>query len=100
MILPDRKLPLQAIGAICRRFQVRELALFGSALRNDFHEDSDIDFLVDFKSTAHIGFLELAAMQRELCELLQRKVDLVPKAGLKPLIRQSVLSSRKVLYAA
>lgn len=93
-------LPMDKIIAVCKRYQVRELALFGSALRSDFRPDSDIDILVEFEPDAEIGFMALAAMQRELSEIVGRKVDLVPKGGLKPRIRQAVLESAEVLYAA
>jgi predicted nucleotidyltransferase len=79
---------------------VRELSLFGSALRDDFRPDSDLDLLVEFEPGARVGFLLLGKMERELEGLLGREVDLVPKGGLKPLIRQAVLDSARVLYAA
>lgn len=100
MINPNLKIPLQEIRALCRRYQVRELALFGSALRKDFRSDSDVDFLVEFEPDAPIGFLEFAALQNELSDLLHRKVDLVPKKGLKSLIRDEVLSQIEVIHAA
>jgi len=93
-------LPLEKIELICAKYRIRELALFGSALRKDFGKRSDYDLLVEFEPDAQVGFLTLAAAARELSAVLGRKVDLVPKAGLKPKIRESVLSSAKVLYAA
>lgn len=97
---PNLKLPLQEIGLLCRRYQVRELALFGSALGKNFGPESDIDLLVEFEKDAPIGFLEFAALQNALSDLLHRKVDLVPKKGLKPLIRDEVLSRIQVIHAA
>lgn len=94
------EMPVQEIADLCRRYRVRELAVFGSFLRDDFRPDSDIDLLVEFAPDAEIGFLALARMGRELSGILHRPVDLVPKAGLKPKIRDEVLSGRKVLYAA
>ncbi len=94
------ELPVEQIAALCRRYDVRELSVFGSFIRDDFREDSDIDLLVDFIPDAEIGFLALARMGRELSGLLNRRVDLVPKTGLKPKIRDEVLSCAKVLYAA
>jgi predicted nucleotidyltransferase len=91
---------MEAIVALCRRYHVRELALFGSALRDDFSSDSDIDLLVQFEEDAQIGFLALSRLQRELSTLLARRVDLVPRNGLKPAIRQQVLSDAELLYAA
>jgi predicted nucleotidyltransferase len=93
-------LPLEEIAELCRRYRVRELSLFGSALRDDFAADSDIDFLVLFRPDAEIGFLEFAALQRELAAVLGRPVDLVPKRGLKPIIRDDVLASARVVYGA
>ncbi len=78
-------LPLEAIRTLCRRYPVRELAVFGSVLRDDFRADSDIDMLVEFEPNAPVGMLMLARMQRELSEILKRK--------------QSVLDSAQVIYA-
>jgi len=90
---------LMAIKELCHRYKVRELSLFGSAVTNDFNEISDIDLLVEFESGAQIGFITLSRMQRELSEILHRRVDLVPKGGLKQKIREAVLANAKVLYA-
>jgi hypothetical protein len=95
-----RHIPLEELARFCRRHQVRELALFGSMLRQDDHPDSDVDLLVSFQPAARVTFLTLARMQRELETLLGRKVDLVPKDGLKPVIREHVLATARVLYAA
>ena len=97
-------MPLQVapeeLGNFCRRYKVRELALFGSMLGPEHGPESDIDLLVSFEPTARVTFLTLAKMQRELETLLGRSVDLVPKDGLKPLIRNQVLETARVLYAA
>jgi predicted nucleotidyltransferase len=92
--------PLEKLADFCRQYQVRELALFGSTLRQEHRPDSDVDLLVSFEPAARITFLTLARMQRELEALLERKVDLVPKEGLKPGIRDHVLATARVLYAA
>lgn len=93
-------LPMEQIHELCRKYHVRELAVFGSVLRDDFTPESDVDFLVDFQADARIGLLELAGLQEELAELIHRPVDIVPKGGLKPLIRDNVLSDARVIYAA
>lgn len=90
---------LKAVKNLCQRYRVRELSIFGSALREDFNAGSDIDLLVEFEPEAQIGFMTLSKMQRELSAILNRPVDLVPKGGLKPKIREIVISSAKVLYA-
>ncbi len=92
-------LPLEQLTLICRRYQVLQLALFGSVLREDFNQHSDIDVLVEFAPTAKIGFMALGGMQQELADLFRRPVDLVPKGGLKPAIKESVLTEAKVIYA-
>lgn len=100
MVAQKVEFPMAEIMALCSRYQVRELALFGSVLRDDFRGDSDIDMLVEFDPAAEVGFMTLARMARELSALLHRKVDLVPKGGLKQRIRREVLAGSKVLYAA
>ena len=93
-------LPTKEITALCKRYNVRELALFGSDVKNQLRSGSDIDLLVEFEPDAQVGFITLSRMQRELSGLMHRKVDLVPKGGLKPRLRQEILSAAKVLYAA
>ena len=83
-------IPIEELPDFCSRYQVCELALFGSTLRQDHRPDSDVDLLVSFTSTARVTFLTLARMQRELEALFGHKVDLVPKDGLKPLIRDHI----------
>jgi predicted nucleotidyltransferase len=99
-VFPGRGLPMDAIHELCHRYRVKELSLFGSALRADFARESDLDFLVEFDADAVIGFLELARMQNELSKMVGRRVDLVPKQGLKSPIRHEVIRSAKVLYEA
>ena len=93
-------LPADEITALCRRYQVRQLALFGSVLGSDFGSESDVDFLVEFEPEAQIGFMDLSGMQIELSDLLRRPVDLVPRDGLKPVIRDTVLNSAEIIYEA
>ncbi|MEW6406327.1 MAG: nucleotidyltransferase family protein [Chloroflexota bacterium] len=100
MAQPQINIPFQELAGVCRRYHIRQLALFGSVLRDDFRPDSDVDVLVEFEPQAHVGLMALSRLQRELGALLQRPVDVVPKDGLKPLIRDSVLSSAEVVYAA
>ena len=92
-------MPEPEIAAICRRYHVRELALFGSAARGEMRSDSDVDLLVDFLPDARIGLLELSAMTRELSQAVGRPVDLAVKPALKPLVRAEVLAEAQTLYA-
>ena len=97
---PKIEIPTGKIADFCRRHHIRRLSIFGSVLREDFRPDSDADVLIEFEPEAQVGFIALSQMQRELSELLQRPVDLVPREGLKPIIREAVLSSSEVVYAA
>src|SRR5438067_1378738 len=86
------------LEAVCRRNHIRRLDLFGSAVRGELRADSDLDLLVEFHPNARIGFVALSRAARELSEHFGRKVDLVPKGGLKPLIKQDVLTSAELIY--
>ena len=92
--------PNAEIAAFCRRYRVRRLSLFGSVVRDDFGPASDVDVLVEFEPEARVGFLTLSRMARELSALLGRPVDLVPRSGLKPAIREAVLRQEQVIYAS
>lgn len=100
MFVRDRVvIPDQDLAELCRTYHVRELSLFGSVLRDDFREDSDVDVLVEFEAGAPIGLFEFVRLKRELSSLLGREVDLVEKPGLKPLLRRPILESAQVIYA-
>lgn len=99
-IAPGVVLPEAEVAEICRRYQVKELAVFGSAARGELRPDSDIDLLVDFLPEARVSLLRHAAAERELSELLGRKVDLVSKRALRSALREGVLSQARLIYAA
>jgi hypothetical protein len=69
----------EELQAFCQRRRIRRLALFGSALRDDFRPDSDVDVLVDFEEGAEPGLFELVRMQDELSQILGWQVDLVER---------------------
>ena len=98
--VPGLNLPLTEIAALCQQYRVHERSLFGSALRDDVRPESDIDLLVVFEPDATVGFMAFAGLQFDLADLLGRPVDLVPKRGLKLIIRDEVLASARVVYAA
>ena len=75
--------PKEKIAAFCRRNHIRELALFGSALRRDFRPDSDVDMLVEFEPGQELGLMELVAMENELSEILGRKADMVERQAVE-----------------
>jgi predicted nucleotidyltransferase len=91
--------PKQEIKEFCKKHSIRKLSLFGSALRDDFTPESDLDILVEF-DPAHIpGLIRLAGMELELSKILGRKVDMRTAQDLSPYFREDVLSSAKVQYA-
>lgn len=94
-------IPDQELATFCRRWQVRELSLFGSVLRDDFSPGSDVDVLISFDADAPWSLWDLTTMQDELSSLFGRPVDLVEREGLRnPFRRERILSTRKVVYAA
>jgi predicted nucleotidyltransferase len=94
----------EALEDFCRRWKIRELALFGSALRSDFRPTSDIDLLATFEPNAGWGLLAHLQMQSELENLLSRPVDLVNKRAIERssnfLRRNAILSTAEVIYSA
>ena len=79
---------------------MKELSLFGSAPRGEMKPDSDIDLLVEFLPDSQVDLVDYAGLMLDLSSLLGRKVDLVSKNGLKPVIRDSVLHEARLVYAA
>ena len=96
-------IPLNEIAGFCRRWRIQELALFGSALRDDFHPASDVDLLVTFAPDAEWGLLDHVQMEQELQALLERDVDLVSRRALERsqnwLRRQEILGSARTLFS-
>ncbi|MDX2032509.1 MAG: nucleotidyltransferase family protein [Blastocatellia bacterium] len=96
--------PLEKLDAFCRRWQVVELSLFGSILREDFRPDSDIDVLVSFQPGSPHTLFDMVRMKDELTILFGRKVDLVSRRGIESsrnhIRKNEILNSAEVLYAA
>lgn len=93
------RLPKDKIADFCHRHHIRKLALFGSALREDFGPQSDLDVLVEFEA-AHVPGLAFFEMESELSELLCRRVDLNTPQFLSPYFRDKVLAEAEEQYAA
>jgi uncharacterized protein len=98
------ELPMEKIAEFCDRWQVTEIALFGSVLRDDFRPDSDIDILINVSPTAKRGLTETLQMRDELEAIFNRKVDLIIKAAIERsenwLRRKNILESAQTIYAA
>jgi hypothetical protein len=98
----DERIPVpkEKVEEFCRRWKISEFALFGSALREDFRSDSDVDILVSFAEDADWDLFDWVDMIEELKAIFGREVDLVEKTALRnPFRRHYVLNSQKVIYA-
>ena len=85
----------QKILPILQKYRVKKVALFGSCVRGEMEEDSDIDILVEIKKD--ISLLDFVGLKQKIEEALGRKVDLVEYDTLKPLLREKILKEQVVL---
>lgn len=91
----------ERLAEFCRHNGVRKLSLFGSVLTDHFSDASDIDVLVEFEPGQPVGYLRMAALERELSALFGgRKVDLRTAGELSRYFRDAVLQEAVVQYAA
>ena len=97
---PQVSIPKDRLAALCQEHGIKRLAVFGSALREDFGPESDIDVLVEFEPDRIPGLFGVAGVELELSELFSgRKVDLRTPEDLSPYFRQDVLDTAEVQYA-
>lgn len=96
--------PRDEIASFCRRWKIKELALFGSALREDFGPDSDVDVLVPFHPDARRTLLDMAQMQEELSLMFGRQADLIEhdvvQSSRNYIRRSAILRTAETVYAA
>ena len=89
------------VADFCRRNGIRKLALFGSVLTERFSDASDVDVLVEFEPEERVGYLRMAAMERELSKMFSgRKVDLRTPQELSRHFRDEVIRTAVIQYAA
>lgn len=92
---------LTAVDAVCRKYCVERLSLFGSTLKGTNRPDSDVDLLVEFARDAQPTLLDMVALEMELSELLGgRKVDARTAGDLSPYFRNEVIETADLQYAA
>jgi predicted nucleotidyltransferase len=95
-------LPQEKIKEFCRKWLITELALFGSAVRDDFQPDSDVDVLATFDPTSRWTLLDHVEMQDELKAILGRDVDLISRRGIEQsqnhIRRREILSTARMVY--
>jgi len=89
------------IVLLCKKYSINELSIFGSSVRGDFTENSDIDILVSFNKGSEITLFDIMDLEKEFSQLLKREVDIVEKESLKnPIRKDRILSTREIIYAA
>jgi len=95
------RVPREEVADFCRRWRVTELALFGSAVRDDFGPESDVDVLVTFAPDAGWSLFDWVDMIQELKGIFGREVDLVEESALRnPFRRRAIIRTKEVIYAA
>ncbi len=100
------KVPRANIAEFCKRWNISEFAIFGSALRADFRLDSDVDVLVSFDPQANVSLFDMVHMQDELKTIFGRAVDLIGRRGVdlvssrNYLRRKTILESAEVIHGA
>ncbi|MCX6601622.1 MAG: nucleotidyltransferase domain-containing protein [bacterium] len=97
-------IPREEVEKFCRKWNIAEFSLFGSILRDDFREDSDVDVLVTFAADTHWTLFDLVHMEDGLKEIFGRNVDLMIRESVErsenPIRRQAILSTAQRIYAA
>ena len=89
------------IVCLCNKYKVNELSVFGSSIREDFSQHSDVDFLVSFIENSGISLFDIMDLENEISKLLKREVDIVEKESLiNPIRKNKILSTREIIYAA
>jgi len=95
-------LPMEEIEAFCRKWGVKEFALFGSILREDFDDKSDVDVLITLRDETHRYFGDRLDWEDDLAAVFGRRVDVVTQDGIargsNPLRREKILGSARTVY--
>jgi predicted nucleotidyltransferase len=93
------ELPMDEIAALCEKWRITELAVFGSVLRDDFRPDSDVDLLVTFEHDAPWDLFDIVDIKDEFAAILNRHVDIVePSAVTNPYARKEIQETSQVVY--
>jgi len=101
MYLPNIKIDEKVLAKLARQYKIHELGIFGSVLREDFSDESDIDIIVEFEQDTEYSLFDIMKIKEEFEMLFGKEIDLIEKNGLRnPYRRESILNSMKVIYAA
>ena len=88
------------VESVCKRFNVIELSIFGSAIREDFNTKSDVDLLVTYMPKSKITLFDEADLENEFSQLFKREIDIVDIRGLRnPIRKEVILSTCEIMYA-
>ena len=98
--LLEEKITRKKLIKFCKKNYIKKLSIFGSSQREEMHEDSDIDILVEFEKGHVPGLITLAGIEIELSEMLDRKVDLRTPRDLSRYFRDEVVRTAEVQYEA
>lgn len=93
-----KKKILEAIENESIRDNIKKASLFGSFLRGEQTQDSDVDILIEFKPEAKIGFFEFVRLQRRLGEFVGRKIDLLTPASLSKFFKDQIINEAEIIY--
>lgn len=88
------------LNSFCKANKIKKLSLFGSYLKDIESEDSDVDLLVEFVENTEFGLLDVARIERELSEIIGRKVDLRTPEELSRYFRDTIVREAQVKYEA
>jgi len=97
-VAANAKKILNRIKELCKQNKVKTFSAFGSVTRDDFKNDSDIDFIVDFEETDPFKYTDLYfQLKEQLEQLLKRQIDLIEERGIKNKFFRKELGSTKIL---
>jgi predicted nucleotidyltransferase len=104
MTIKNINIQEEQLKEICKRYLIRELAVFGSALRQDFNDKSDVDLLIEFEPESGITLFNIVDLKEEFEKLFGRDVDIVSKKAIQQsrnhLKKKSILANFKVIYVS
>ena len=96
-------IPEEKLSALCQKYLVKELSIFGSILRDDFKSESDIDLLITFNEKANYSLFDIVRIQEEFAKLFGRPVDIVSRRAVERsrnfYRKKAILDTAKIIYA-
>ena len=102
MIIRSVDIPVEPLNEFCHRWKVSELAVFGSALHENYSLESDLDLLISFKKDAQWGLFDLVNMESELGIIFNKEIDLVEKNAVTNsanyIRRKGILDDAQIIF--